>query len=297
MVPFKPKTMYLKKNENIAIDVQQVVWFSTFIMHNRTSLPETHDFWEFNYVEKGEVIVISDGQKIQLSSGDVFFNKPGTVHYVITKKDVQAKLFCISFFTTSKIMEVFEGLKFSLNNEQQALIYKMYDEAKRLLVNKASHPESFYAMEYKDNYPLGTYQLLKIYMEIFLISIAREAIKKNEIISYDSKEDLKKLIYNQLIETISQSVYSDLSIDSLCNNFNYSRSYIYDVFKQFSGVSIMKYYNSLKIKEAKKLINEGKYSLTEISEILKFNNSFYFSRVFKKFENITPSEYKKNQVM
>ena len=53
----------------------------------------------------------------------------------------------------------------------------------------------------------------------------------------------------------------------------------------------MQYYNSLKIKESKKLIKSKKYSICEISEMLNFNSPYYFSNVFKKFENMSPSEY------
>lgn len=293
MVTFKPKTMYLKKHENITIDIQQIVCFTTFKMCGEPSPFESHDFWEFDYIESGEAIVNSDGHDIHLLPGEGFFNKPGTIHSTIPQKNMTIVPFCISFFTTSKIINAFEGLKVSLNNEQKTLIHKMYNEAKNLFVNSGKRPDVFHPNEYKDNYPLGSYQLLKSYMEIFLISIAREAIKDNEIISYDSKDNLEKLIYDKIIETISNSLYNKISVDDICNNFNYSRSYIYDIFKKYSGISMMKYYNSLKIKEAKKLIREDKYSLSKISDMLDFNNSFYFSRVFKSFEQITPSEYKK----
>ena len=86
MVPFRPKTMYLKKNENIAVDIQQIVCFTTFNMQSGASTPETHDFWEFIYIESGEACVISDEQEVHLLPGDVFFNKPGTVHYTVPSK-------------------------------------------------------------------------------------------------------------------------------------------------------------------------------------------------------------------
>ena len=47
------------------------------------------------------------------------------------------------------------------------------------------------------------------------------------------------------------------------------------------------------IEEAKKLIAKGKHSISEIAEMLNFNNSYYFSKTFKKHEKISPSEYKK----
>ena len=54
----------------------------------------------------------------------------------------------------------------------------------------------------------------------------------------------------------------------------------------------MKYYNGLKIKEARKLIREGRYNMTQISDMLHFDNPQYFSKCFKAYTNMTPREYK-----
>jgi len=47
-----------------------------------------------------------------------------------------------------------------------------------------------------------------------------------------------------------------------------------------------------KIQEAEKLISEKKYNFTQISDMLSFDNSHYFSRVFKRISGMTPTEYK-----
>jgi len=48
----------------------------------------------------------------------------------------------------------------------------------------------------------------------------------------------------------------------------------------------------LKIKEAKRLIREGQYNMTQIADLLHFENPQYFSKCFKASTNLTPSEYK-----
>ena len=54
----------------------------------------------------------------------------------------------------------------------------------------------------------------------------------------------------------------------------------------------MHYYNSLKIKEARKLIREGDYNISQISDQLHLDNPQYFSKCFKRFSKMTPREYK-----
>jgi len=56
----------------------------------------------------------------------------------------------------------------------------------------------------------------------------------------------------------------------------------------------MDYYNYLKIKTAKQLLKEGDLSIKEIAEKLSFDTPNYFSKTFKKFTEMTPSQYKKS---
>ena len=57
------------------------------------------------------------------------------------------------------------------------------------------------------------------------------------------------------------------------------------------------YMTNLKIEEAKVLIREEKHSISQISEMLCYDNPHYFSRVFKADIGMTPSEYKNKYIM
>ena len=57
------------------------------------------------------------------------------------------------------------------------------------------------------------------------------------------------------------------------------------------GCGVMAYFTLLKIDRAKEMIREEKYTFTEISEKLCFNNSQYFTTVFKRVSGMTPTEY------
>ena len=125
-----------------------------------------------------------------------------------------------------------------------------------------------------------------------MLTTAREAEKQKNIVTYDSKENLEKMIVERITELLSKKVYSTVSIDELCAALNYSKTYLSTLFKSHKKTSIMNFYNALKIKEAKKLIRDKGYSVSEVSRKLDFNNPYYFSKVFKRYEGISPSEYK-----
>lgn len=52
----------------------------------------------------------------------------------------------------------------------------------------------------------------------------------------------------------------------------------------------------MKINEAKKMMADGSMKIYEISDKLGFESSFYFSKVFKKYEGISPKEYMNQKI-
>ena len=74
---------------------------------------------------------------------------------------------------------------------------------------------------------------------------------------------------------------------------NLSSSYLCRVFKSEVGTSITSYLNNLRVRKAATLIKEGKFSLKEISAMVGIDDQLYFSRLFKKYMEISPSEYGK----
>jgi len=88
-----------------------------------------------------------------------------------------------------------------------------------------------------------------------------------------------------------EHVYSHLTLDDICKKTLLSRSTLQKLFKDGMNTSIMDYFKTLKIDEAKALIREGNYNFTEIASMLGYNSIHYFSRTFKATTTMTPSEY------
>ena len=70
-----------------------------------------------------------------------------------------------------------------------------------------------------------------------------------------------------------------------------SSGHLSNTFKKFTGVTISDYIATMKIDRAKELIHTHKYLMYEISDMLGFENPYYFSKVFKKVTGISPREY------
>ncbi len=86
----------------------------------------------------------------------------------------------------------------------------------------------------------------------------------------------------------------NISIDEYAQNNHVSVSWFIRNFKQCTGSTPLQYILSKRIYNAEILLQDSSYNLTEISEIIGYDNPLYFSRIFKKVKGISPSEYRKS---
>ena len=80
-------------------------------------------------------------------------------------------------------------------------------------------------------------------------------------------------------------------MNQLSNLFNISPNYLSILFSKYNDLGFIDYVNHAKIECAKQLLDEGTLKVYEISDRLGYESAFYFSRVFKKIEGISPREY------
>ena len=72
-----------------------------------------------------------------------------------------------------------------------------------------------------------------------------------------------------------------------------STSYVSKVFKEEYGIGVVEYMNELRIEAAKKLMEKEGITIKEVAEQVGFTSHIHFIRIFKKYENITPGVYKR----
>lgn len=97
---------------------------------------------------------------------------------------------------------------------------------------------------------------------------------------------------NACLDYISKNIYSEITLTNLANHINVKPSYLSDSFKKEVGIPFSIYVQRERIEEAKKLLTLTTYSLSEICNWLNFNDQSYFIRIFKKFTNCTPKQYR-----
>lgn len=253
---------------------------------------ETHDFWEFVYVDKGAVDVIAGDKKHSLIKGDIIFHKPNEFHNLAANGRIAPNLIIMSFSCKSPRMKWFNQRILRIGNEEKNLFARIIHEAGNAFSSKLSDPWLL-ALERKGKQVFASEQLIKIYLEQILIGLVRREMHigiSNEPAS-PLKEKTRKDAFDRVVAYVEAHLTDPLNLDTICRETGYSCTYIQNIFKEKTGRSVMEYYKIIKLEKAKELIREGDYTFTQIAAILNYSSIHYFSKVFKKYLGMTPTEY------
>lgn len=256
---------------------------------------EKHDFWELVYVDKGELEVMADTKGYVLKQGDIIFHKPDEFHNVWANQSIAPNIIIITFDCHSPAINFFEGKICNLDSEDRNILTKIVAEGFKAFMPPLDSPY-VNTLNRKTDSSFGCEQLIKLYLEMLLISIIRKdnQIEQSNRLSSTVKERCETDMINKLIGYMEANISNNPAIDDFCKHVNMSRSYLHTIFKQKTGCGIMEYFKKLKIDRSKRLIREEKYNFTQISDLLGYSSIHNFSRHFKSVMGVTPSEYSRS---
>lgn len=117
----------------------------------------------------------------------------------------------------------------------------------------------------------------------------------NPIIFFEeaSSERYHKMIISKVQKYILDNLHMRLTLNSIAAKFNFSANYLSQLFAKYSGEGFVEFISAARINEAKKMLARGEGHIYDIAQKLGFDNAFYFSKVFKKYEGVSPREYLK----
>ena len=285
------KATYVKTQLKNVINISKIVTVHYYEFDkNFVFEGEKHDFWEMVYIDKGRVEVRRDEERLILSQGELLFHAPNEFHS-IKALDSAPNFFVVSFVCNSPLMTYLEKYHTVLDKTLLGFISSVIREAESTYVIPKNDP-SLKKLVLRDAPPIGGEQLIKTYLEQFMISLIRSILKKDSTSVFPSKESMETHLVSSAKRLLSQHAAETFRVSDLCAALGYSKSYICKLFHEQTGETIASYSTKQKIKLAKEMIREGSYTFAEISDKLSFDNPQYFSRVFKRITKMTPTEFK-----
>lgn len=253
---------------------------------------EFHSFWEFVYIDKGEIEVTAGRKVFLLKKDELIFHKPNEFHIITCNGNTAPNVIIISFDARDKSMKFFENRILHLSDAQRQALGEIISEGMKTFKGPFDIP--FKPKMYKNKKaPFGSGQRLKNLLELFLIDLIRQnscTLKSERLINPAAKSSAYSVILD-IIQLFEQNLSKTYTIGDLCSRYSFSKSTLKQVFRAYTGKPLIHYHNDLKIKEAKRLIREEKHNITDISQMLGFSSVHYFSRYFKKQTGISPTQY------
>ena len=98
-------------------------------------------------------------------------------------------------------------------------------------------------------------------------------------------------LVNAAKKYVQKNYKEKLTLAMISSDIGISQGYLSSVFKKTTGSNLNDYVNHVKIEKAKDLLGMHEYMMYEISDMLGFENPYYFSKVFKRITGMTPSDY------
>lgn len=281
------------------INISKIYTIHYFEYHKDFSFSgEKHNFWEILYVDRGEIITGTNDNSFILKQNQLTLYSPDEFHTIKANNVTAPNTIVVSFDCASKSIQALKDQIFYINDYNRSLLAGIVREAKKAYSNNLSNPEYRKLIKTKKQ-PVGTdsfasEQMISCYLELLLIELLRSGGYKitNKKSTLQKNEFETK--FEVMVSWIDSHIDHKFTINDLCTESMTNRHTLENIFKSNCGMSVIEFCRKRKIDFAKKLLREDTLNISQISEKLGFSSVHYFTRTFKKLENMTPGEYAKS---
>lgn len=242
-----------------------------------------HDLFELNYVIDGKQTLKLNDKDLIVNAGEAVIIAPGTIHQGNNFEKSSLKMFCFHFNISnldfrSKIIKHIANMVFE-KDSSVALASKKVSQntvgCRHLNKNKA-------ISEMKN----------EIVFLNYLITLEQDCnlMEQHNLPKYSEHEaQLAREVYDALGDF--QNI--NLKFSDLCRNLNISATYGHRIFKKVYGITPYKYVEETRFSKSKMLLETEEKTVENIAYLLCFQSQASFSKQFKKWAGISPSEYRK----
>ena len=98
------------------------------------------------------------------------------------------------------------------------------------------------------------------------------------------------------VKYMHERVYDELKLNELCQHLCISEPHCIRLFKSRMGTTPMKYFMRIKIEEAVSMLLTTNKPLSLVAEELQFSSPAHFSKTFKQYLSISPTQYRNNYI-
>ena len=234
--------------------------------------PRVIDHFSVHFVLSGKGTLNLGGETYDIKAGEAFFLLPNTPLFYYPCDDEPWRYYWINFYgvKAEKLIK-----SFGVNLKSAVRKFAGVEEAE-ILFDEAL----------KSNVPTeqAYYKAVSL---LYYIAAAVAGGERNYEVGegFDPEERVKQIIYLNYKN-------SDFFIDVIADVMHVSHSYVSKMFKQKTGMTVVKFLSEVRLKKAAELLSEKDYRIKELCAETGFNDELYFMKIFKKKYGMTVKEYR-----
>ena len=249
---------------------------------------DSHNFCELVYVERGKIYIASERYSGELSEHSMIIHSANETHSLTCEDGAAPNIIIIGFECTAKRISELAEAPLLLTDDLQKMLAEIIKEARGVYLPPYDIP-NVRDMKKRKSFAFGADQLIKNYLQIFLIKAIRLRDGINE--KSAAKSDVSLSQIGEVKRYIDENFKEKIGIEELCFLFNTNKTTLSKDFKTAYGKTVTDYANRRRIDYTKEKLREGGVTLTEIAERLNISSVHYLTTLFKKYEHITPTAY------
>jgi len=156
------------------------------------------------------------------------------------------------------------------------------------------HASSDLSAEPEEDYIFSKEQLFHLYrsFDAMIDSLRQELHEPDQAPAARTERKTAHASLKEIVKHMNANYRSDISIQSIAKSFYMNPNYLSQLFKRELNVTFTDYLTQLRLRQARLLLETTGLSIGEIAESVGFRDYFYFIRTFKKYEKITPRQYR-----
>lgn len=254
---------------------------------------ESHDFWEFIYIDKGKMLITAGEKQYLLKAGELAFHKPGEFHAVCAYEQIPSNFIVSAFVCDSPCMRYFEHRIMSLTSKEREYLYESVRCWQHRVVTEQTPYNVSPLILHQEDVPFGQAQLVQQFLELLLIKLVQrnEGIKIQHRVETYAMQTMYKQLTDNVVNYLESHITESVTLPQMASDLGYSVPQMKKLFRLQMHCGIIDHFIDLKMDEAKRLMQEGDMNISQIAAYLGYVDASYFSRLFKMRFHMTPTEY------
>lgn len=226
---------------------------------------------ELVFVIKGRGKIVYEKREVTVSENDVVYFYPGIKHALYVEDEPYMEFYAVHFSPEENEKKLNLPDIFNIKGN-----FKPAELMGELLKTWSGRE---YMFEWRQ----------ELLMSEIIYTLYKLMYIKNEV---SASNDIR---ITRVIDYIHKNPYEKHTVESLCRISELKKSFFCENFKKLTGLSPISYCIKLKLEFSKSMLMESDMTIRKIALKCGFNDEFYYSRMFRKYFGISPSEYRKRQ--